>query len=230
MKNETFDKILDSLIDEAIPTVEAMPDKNLPEEKEVAFSEEFETRMGKFFDNERKKRRRKAIARRTKYIAASIAIVFAVSGAAVMSVDAFRVRVFNFVVERRKTNAKITVNEGVQLNSYETDEISLEYIPEGFQLHNDESTENMIFLNFENKDQLFSVSVVSLNAVMTVDTENADVENMTINGMEALYIENEKMKMVVMHDDEKIYTVEGENIEKAELLNIAQNLKINKDK
>ncbi len=123
MKSETFDKILDSLIDEALPIVESMPDKNLPEEKDVVFSKEFEERMDKLFAKERKKRKRKAAAKCLRYIAASIAVVLAISGATVMSVEAFRVKFLNFVFNTHKTNTEITVDE--KANNYEKDYLLL---------------------------------------------------------------------------------------------------------
>ena len=54
-KKDTFDKILDTLIDEAIPIVESMPDEDLPDEIPGEYSEDFEKRMKKIFAAERKK-------------------------------------------------------------------------------------------------------------------------------------------------------------------------------
>ncbi len=222
MKSETFDKILDSLIDEALPIVESMPDKNLPEEKDVVFSKEFEERMDKLFAKERKKRKRKAAAKCLRYIAASIAVVLVISGTTVMSVDALRVKVMNFIFNTHETNTEISVDE--EANDFDAYEISLGYIPDGFKLKENRSTDGILYLHYECDDEYFYVNVQNVNGVVSINTEDAYVENITLNGMEAIYSENDTVKTLVFHNEKKMYSIMG-TISKDELIKISDNLK-----
>ena len=58
-KQETFDKILDALTDEAVSVVDSTPDKDTPEERPVEFSEDLERKIRRIFEDERRRVRRR---------------------------------------------------------------------------------------------------------------------------------------------------------------------------
>lgn len=224
MSDNTFDKILDSLIDEALPAVEAMPDKNLPEEMDVDFSPEFEERMQKIFKNERRKVRRKRILRYSRNIAACFLIFVVISGISIMSVEAFRLKFLNLVYNSSKTNTEISFEEH-RSNRYESEWIALEYVPAGFSLEKSKSTDRISYLNFDNGEEYFDVTIYETDAVLSIDTEGGSTEKIKINDIDGIYSENDNVKSIVFRQDEKVCTVEG-TIEKEELIKIAKNLKI----
>lgn len=223
-KKETFDKIFDALLDEAIETIESQPDVNLPEETEVTFSKRHEERMRKLFAKERAKAKRKKIYRHIQRMAACFLALILVSGVTVMSVDALRVRFLNFVFDTEDIRTIINLEE--EGSRYSNEDVILEYIPEGFVLDKESVDATKIYLKFKRDEEYFSVSISETYLSKSIDTENASCEKMTINDMEAMYSENDNKKVLVLHDDEYIYTIKS-NISKKEIVEIAQKIKNN---
>ena len=231
---DTFDKILDSLLDEALPIVESMPDKNLPEETEAPFTEEDERRSLAILAKERAALR--AVRARTylKRVAVCAAVFMLLCAILVMSVSALRAPVLNFITKPANRSTQIQLNR-----SDNTDEVSVEavyeeeglyigYIPEGFSLEQRTiaPASKSAFLQFKNGSEYFNIdtSIYQENTDITIDTENAKVERMRINDKPALYSEKETIKILFMYDENYTYTIAG-NIDKDNLVQIAQNLK-----
>ena len=192
-KKETFDKMFDALLDEAIETIESQPDINLPDEIELTASAKHEERMRKLFAKERAKLKRKKLFKNIQRVAACFLALVLVSGVTVMSVDALRVRFLNFVFDTQEIKTRISLKEeGTQ---YSTEDVTLEYIPAGFVLDREEVDTKKIYLKFKNETEYFSVSVAEATANKSIDTENSAVETMTINDMEAMYSENDNIKI-----------------------------------
>lgn len=226
---ETFDKILDALIDEALPIVESMPDKDLPEEKPIPHPEEFEKHLANIFAKERRKIKRAKLFKYTRRVAACLVICMIALGVTVMSVSALRVRVLNMIFNTHQTNTDIRVVDPEEENASDTyaeDEVAIEYIPEGFTLEKRKIFDKSIYLQFRKDALYFKIDIRDLNGFGSVDTENADKETITINNWSALYSENDNVKTISFHDENYIYFIDG-ILEKEELIRIAQGVKKN---
>lgn len=93
-----LDKILDDIIDEAASIAAENLGKNIPEPEAAVFSKEHENAMQKIFRKERKKLFFKKVTKYSKCAAVFFIVVIIMSGITVFSVEAWRVKVMNFIM------------------------------------------------------------------------------------------------------------------------------------
>lgn len=78
--------------------------------------------------------------------------------------------------------------------------------------------------NYKNVDKSFVVQKFALSGSVGFDTEHYETENIKINGIDAVYYRsNNNEKGIIFNDGNYIYIISG-NIEKDELVKIAQNV------
>jgi hypothetical protein len=223
--NKTLDKILDDIIEKAAITAAENLGKNMPEPEKVEFSKEHEEKMRKIFKKERNKLFFKKISKYSKRVAIFFLALAVVSGVTIFSVEAWRIKVMNFIIEMNQTHSEIKFSEEITKgNSYKSNEITLGYIPEGFELERRDVSAGGIDLIFTGKENYFVFSMDDINSKMGIDTENASVKKMTVNGREAFYSSNDNVNILVWHDEESSYTLSGK-IEEKEIFRIAENIK-----
>ena len=79
-------------------------------------------------------------------------------------------------------------------------------------------------VQYVNGDKEFVVDKIELTASIGFDTEHYDPEIIKINGIDAVYYRSDyNEKGIIFNDGNYIYMIEG-NIEKDELVQIAQNV------
>lgn len=223
-KDDTFDKVFDTILYDALKSVESEPNSNLPEEMDVEFSEKHKAEMKKIFEREKKKVRIKQLHKSASRAVVCLMVLVLVSGVMVMSVNALRIRFLNFAFNISQSNTEITAVEDSDGGRYDTDRLSFEYIPVGFALAEQKISDTIIYLKFSNGTDYVIILCCPSEGMTSIDTENAECSQMTINGMKALYSENENGKILVIYDDNEIYMVKG-TISKEEIVEIAQNLR-----
>ncbi|MEN6315450.1 MAG: DUF4367 domain-containing protein, partial [Clostridiaceae bacterium] len=151
--------------------------------------------------------------------------VIIMSGIAVFSVEAWRVKVMNFVIEISQAYSEINCGENSSKgDSYTSDEITLGYIPEGFKLEKRDVKNNMVSLIFKGEEYYFVFSMNDITGSLVIDTENASLKKIIINGQEALYSSNKNVNILVWHDDEFSYRLSG-TLEEKEMVRIAESIK-----
>lgn len=222
--NKTLDKIFDELIDEAASIAAENLGKNMPEPEAIEFSKEHENSMRKIFRKERRKSLFKKIPKYSKRAAVFLLPVIVVSGVAVYSVEALRIKLMNFVVEMKQTHSEINFEEGTKGDTFTSDEITLSYIPEGFKLEKSDVRENDVSLVFKGEENYFVFSMNSITSSIGIDTENASVKKIMINSQEALYSSNSNVNILVWHDEVIAFRLSG-TIEEREMVRIAENIK-----
>ena len=123
-----------------------------------------------------------------------------------------------YIVEKFFNHAEYTVINAGDLKKVTS--LKLNYIPAGF-----EKTEDYGYAYiYENIDKSFLVQKCELSTLVGFDTENYDCENITINGFDAIFYRSlNEFKGIIFNNGEYIFLVDG-NIEKDELVKIAQNL------
>lgn len=187
------------------------------------FSQKHKDDMQKLFKHERKMQ----IYSRTKTYCKRAAVIFiaviTISTITVIGVDAWRIKVMNFIMEMTQQDTNITVNQD-DLNAYKNNGITLNYVPEGFVLEKSELQNNYIYYEFTKEHEFFDFHTMDINSSLSIDTENANAKKITIHEMEALYSENDNNNILVWHDEELMYILTG-NISETELIKIAENIK-----
>lgn len=221
-----LDKALEAILDEAAKEANMELGKNLQEpEEEIQFSAESEARMRKLFQQERKKRRVKTVRRYSKRAVCALLAVLIISGVAVFSVSAWRVKFLNFILNVGEPNTDYSFGEESQ-QSYSDDEITLAYIPDGFALEEQDQTERKLKLRFGDGEQYFDLIVNKIAGRMSVDTEDSTgTQQIEINGREAVFTANDNVGTLIWADDTHAYRLMG-NLSQAEIIKIAENVKI----
>lgn len=219
------EKLFETVLYQALKEVESEPNPDLPLDEDVEFSEAHKKRMKKLFDAERKKLRRKGYIKTFKYMAACLGLLIVVSSVTVMSVSALRIRVLNFIFNTEQTNTEITSSEETEDHVYDDEELSIEYLPDGFVLQTQKTTDQITYLCFGNGVDTIDFLIYPTDGTTSVDTENAISEKMVINGYDCLYSEIEHEKMLTVFNSYSTIVISS-TINKNEIIKIAQNLKI----
>lgn len=128
-----------------------------------------------------------------------------------------------YIIEKFFNHSSYNVKEIDRINSIESFEIN--YIPDGFAVTDEYKSNYFYSLIYANKKLHFCIEKHAINTYVNFDTEKYDCENISINGIDALFYLSENLeKGIIFNDREYIFIING-NIEKDELIKIAQNLK-----
>ena len=222
---EMVDKIFETMVHEALEEVEQEDAYPSCDNFDFEFSEQHKEKMKKIFDREKKKIWIRKFGKSMQRVAAGLLVVILVSGVAVMSVSAWRVKFLNFIFDTKQTNTEITTNEDTNQATYNTDLLSLNYIPEGFSLEKQMIAEDLTYLKFSDSVNEFIISITPLEGKVSLDTENAYCEKININDNEALYSETDTENILVIENREEIISIKS-SLKRDEIIKIAQNLKI----
>ncbi len=216
LKNKAFDELLKIAANEA--NAELIDE--MPPCEEVEFSKEHENKMRKLFAG---KVRRKKIFKRIVILAAAMILVLAIS---VFSVKSLRIKFMNFVLNYNETNTEIRYKvEEENKNSYTVGDIELEYIPLNFTIEETRNMEKMIYINFSDGDKSFFLNIRHETSASNLDTQEAGTEVIVLNGIKTFISEKDGVIALRWNSGVKVFALSG-NIERKELIKIAENIKI----
>ena len=223
-KNNVLNDAFDLLLDEAAENAAEHLGQNLQEpEEQIEFSAEHEQKMQWIFRQEHRKLRRRKIMKYTKIAACMVGVLILSAGITISSVDAWRVKVLNYVLDFNQPNTDFSFNEPGSGQQYEGDDITLGYIPDGFELTEQSKSRMGIILAYTKEEQYFDISFTNIGTSFSVDTEDGTVEKITFKGYEAVYTSNPNINALVWHDNELVFKVLG-NISKEEIFKIAEGI------
>ena len=128
--NDIFDNALNGMINEAANMVAEKDEEMLDED--ILFSKEHQDKMDKLFKAERRKAAIKKFTKYSKWAACVVLVCVAVLGISLFSVEAWRVRFLNFVLESNQPNTDYNFSE-TKGTTYSDDYFILGYVPMGFR-------------------------------------------------------------------------------------------------
>lgn len=188
--------------------VDSFPD-DIPTHK---FSKKHEEKMKKVFEPGTEIQKHKLFKKTIKILL--IAAILLGLATTVFAVPTSR----EFIIQKFSNHSEYNVSDTE--NAEKVESLKLNYIPEGFVKTEDEK----FACFYVNDDESFSVAKMELNASIGFDTEQYDSESIIINGVEAIYFRsNNNVKGIVFNNGKYIFLMSG-NIEKEELVKIAQNV------
>ena len=220
---DALDILLDAVIKDAtVLAIEELADE-LPEPEPVEFSKSHQRRMKAIFRGPQRRLRMKRIVKYSQRIAVVLLVMILVSAATVFSVEAWRIQFLNFVVSVSQTNTDISFTEDDKGDSYSDDLITLGYIPDGFVLVESDSRIDYIVLGFMKNESFFRISMTNIDALISIDTENAKTQKTQVGKYEAFISTNDNATILVWHDTVYAYRLSG-NIDEGEIIHIAENI------
>ncbi len=167
-----------------------------------------------------------------KNLISKVAIVFLILFVSIttltVTVEAFRVKVFNMIIENTQRYLGIEVQENESkvnenMESLKADYI-LEYIPEGFKINSIkklDKTKVLTYTNEVNEEIIFNQSPNGTKFQM--DSENAIRKNVYINEEKGIALIKDDLNILFWHDEEySFYLLSTVKLE--ELISMAESL------
>ncbi len=232
MKTEnTFERVFDIMLEKAAKSEYEKESSYIDglyaetENESLSLSVKGHKKIRKLLAENRRKKVGKQLMANGKKIACVFIIILAGLAITTFGVEAWRVKVLNFVFDRSSPGTTFTFAERGAIRNAVGD-FELEYIPEGFELSEKKHSKSMfdaIYKNFENSKS-FSLSVRFPEGLFDIDTENAEIETIEINGYEGVYITNKRHNAFVWNDDNYAYILMG-SISKDELYKILEGIR-----
>lgn len=226
MKNDKriFSKTTEDILTCAAMLADSDIGEKLEEpDEEIVFSKEHQNKMKRIFRKERQKEFLKVFSKHAQRAACILLVLIIGSGIAIYSVEAWRIKILNFVLEIGQPNTDFNFSDNGG-SSYSDDDITLEYVPMGFEMTNSYSTRQKVFLTFTNGEKYFHIVITDIDTNSSIDTENGTMDKTEVNGFEAIYTTNHNINAIIWHNNELVFRISG-NILKEEILKIAENIK-----
>ena len=157
---------------------------------------------------------------------AAIFLIFTLTTAALMSVEAIRVPILRFFAEVHQTFTRIVF--GAEEETFVFPE-GIEqvfvpgFVPEGFALEFELLDTAFAIQNYRDGEAYFEWSQYSSNVALHVDTEGTTTEEIMQGGISYLYFENKGVHTLIWEQSGYIFTCDG-TIGKDALLEIAKSL------
>lgn len=228
-------EVTDELLYEYYPKAEDHLLNSLPKEDEIyyEFSDIFNNKMKKLLKESKRPKFINNFYKHSKKVSI-IAIAFIISIFTItMSVEALRIQLFDLI---KNVYEKFTI---YQFNIKEYEEIKnnkfkmLSYLPKEFKEVDKNENNHSIFVSYSSDNEYLTFSGFKVtDSNMYVDTEDADISKVMINGINADYIVKENDYKLVWQDSNNIYVLTLETLDsslatnkKSTLIKIAENIK-----
>lgn len=162
---------------------------------------------------------------------AAIFLIVIISGFALttLSVEAFRLRLFNFVTEITDQYTKIDIRENSEPQE-ENIELHLEnafypeYMPGDYTLSESQEFGNMRIVHFSNNEgKVIEIAQSPIGTSFQVDTENAVTSEVEINNGKGILVEKGNVRTLIWTIDQAALYIIGE-INEAEIIKIAESI------
>jgi len=179
--------------------------------------------------NERKEQLRRRVSKIGKRAAIIVVVFSLLTTAATLSVEAFRIKLFNMIIEVSEKFSFIHFGETNAVDL--ADKLPADWdscyptvLPDGYEFKSafaGTDFKYIIFENRESKEIYFSQSDITHESQL--DTEDAEVAEIEINGMEGLTVVKGDYCIVYWHDNSKLFYLDG-YAGKSVLLKVAESI------
>lgn len=226
------DEIFDALLKEALSQLEEEKVKEKNRELEQIDTSDY-VPSKKFLRNLRREYFRYSVkntlkSKALRKVASFVLMTGLVSGGLCFWAEANGIPVYETIFLRKERYTSIEVYN--QIVS-EEDESSLDYfyfpkyLPLGFTVTEEISNKEFYYIKFESQEQYFYISQGPLLSAKQkrIDTENAELESIEIDGHQGLYVEMDDKQIVYLEMGNTAISIYG-NIGKKEIFQMANNL------
>ena len=209
-------------------------DTLLEEYKDIAFPESLDEWFKGYLNEYDKKIRRNKIKKMSLLIGKRVAMVLLamtiITATLTVSVEAFRIKLFNIIIETRKEFSTATFDENYNVDylSELPDEWHSFYyptiLPEDYQFANAfdaNGTKYIVFVNSKMEELYFVQGLMT--ADFQLDSENSNAVEVDINGMEGIIIIKDKSNIINWHNNNQSFYIQG-NVDNGALLDVAESI------
>lgn len=213
------EKMIDALFRHAAEVAEEELLDEATDETPVEFSARHEKNMDAFFKSVTPEKPRLIRPKRIIVLVAALLVLFA------LGTVAFKPTILNFFLKTGETNTEIRFGEEEPVgDTYETEDLTFGYIPEGMQLVDISRGDIGSMYKFQKDEYFFQLRVKKNVSIQNSDAEYSLSEEILINNNTGFIQEKDGYINIKWHCDPCSYILIG-NLEKTELIKIAENIK-----
>lgn len=178
---------------------------SLPKEEELShkFSKDFEKKMDKLIKEQKSTPFMRSFVIYGKRAAAIFLIIAAISFAATMSVEAYRVRFFEVITEVWEEFTSIRFESEEEVIDGKLIAINPEYIPETFSILEETLSDyvnKIIYVNMIDEEIIYEQRLISDGEII-FDTEGVEVKTMNIGDQTINFFTNKGLSQIYWNDD-----------------------------
>jgi|SRR5690554_2388567 len=201
--------------------------ESLPNEEELSrkFSKRFERKMSKLIRQENRTPFMNSYISYSKKVAIIFLIFATIAFATTMSVEAYRVRFFEVVIEVWEEFTSMIFKSKENINDRKLIPVVPEYIPRDFSILEEKINDYMYSVIYvgENNEEIFYEQRVLSRGEVLLDTENVEVETIEIGNQTIVLFINKGVNQIYWSDDFYYYTLIS-SIKKDEIIEMAKNI------
>lgn len=222
-------EITDELLFKYCSNVENFILEQIPDEEDIDYEypKEFEKKIKKIIKEEKRGPFLNKIFSYTKKVSV-VFIAFLISLFTItMSVDALRTKLFDMVkdVYEKFTIYKFKIDENDNEKVNFLEKKSINYLPNGFKEVERAKYNNDIAITYYNGEDYITLNYLLIeNNNLYMDTENAKISKVKIGSYNADYIEKENKIRLVWQDENILYDLKLDYINKEKYLDIKSEL------
>lgn len=243
MRDEDLNSGVDNMMNAYYKLVGEAHIKNILEDLESEKDEIDQVKTSKSLDDwfekfihtkEKEKQRKKWLKQIKLYSSRAAVFILVLIGAftaVTMSVEAFRIRILNFFMEKNESYIEFRVDEvvdGQSIPQLDIDQYHYPaYLPEGYNYDSSQAAGDVVILSFSNSKYIIIFTQGSTGSVYHLDTEDGETKEVPIGNTSGYLIEKNDGMTLFWNDDDTDFIING-NIEPNELIKIAESLEKNK--
>lgn len=206
------EKMMDALLKHAAEVAESELLDEATDETPVEFSARHEAQMEALFKSVRPEKPRLLRPKRILVLVAALIMLFAVGTVAL------KPTILNFFLKTSETNTEIRFGEEEpQGDTYETEDVTLGYVPAGMQMVESNRGETTTNLKFQNLNSYFQVRIQRRESTVNSDNENSNSQKVLIQGQKGFIQERDGNIFIIWTNELTQYTLFG-NLTQDELL------------
>lgn len=186
----------------------------IPPETELhhRFSDRFLRKMRALLRYERRSVRMRRAVSDFRRLAAALLLILGIGGVLTLSVDAYRAKFFEIIMEVFPELTSIRTTPRDPSAEQEFEPVEPGYVPEGYEVEEriiDQLGVSIIYVNQMNQRIGYQQLLMGTGEVI-LDTENAKVETISLNEQEALAIEKDGFCILWWSKEPCEYMLDGE--------------------
>lgn len=217
-------QITDDLLYNLVPKAEILLLNQIPASEELThrFSKSFEKKMKRLIRDHKKTDFMKSFSK----VAIIILVVVSMLLTTIISVEALRTRAFKVIKEIYKELTSISFIVDNDIEDVDFVVKKPKYIPEGFKQIDINELNTMVLVVYEDGtgNQIVYHQAYIMNNKIILDTEDAEIIDIEINGYDGQIISNRGQIQLIWFDEEYYFNISS-TIDKEEIIKIAKGLK-----
>lgn len=214
----TADILFKSACSSAADSIFDETDRSMTDE-EIAFSRRHTDAVERIFKNERNNKKRRRF--RAELLLAAVVVITVILFSA-LAVYAFREKILNFFKEETRLGT-VFHYEGDNEELLDEPELNVGFIPQDFEETQKYKDAKDCLIIYSHNEEYIAVDKMLPPDSYALDTEDAEIKYIDINGCQAMFSVNEDVSIITWSRNGYVFSVSG-NVDDDILIKTARNI------